>query len=214
MNNTVIVVGATGVVGLELIKQLCADDTFSQVVCLVRQTIKINDPKLTQHIVDFNEPKSWQHRMTANTVYCALGTTLKQAGNKTAQKKVDLDLPIAIAEAAKSNNACHYALVSSAGADASSSSFYLSLKGKLEQRLIALNFDSLTIVQPSVLDAERNEFRLGEKIAIKLLNILQFVPIFRQYKPITPAQVAKALIHFQQQNKFGVTVKKLEQLFI
>lgn len=214
MSKTAIVVGATGVVGLELVKQLCANDTYSHVTTLSRRPIDFSHEKLTQSIVDFSNLASWQELVNADTLFCALGTTLKQAGSKQAQSAIDLDLPVKIANTAKASGVKNFALVSSTGADAESSSFYLSLKGKLEQHLSSLDFNTLTIVQPSVLDAERNEFRLGEKVAIKLLKGLQFLPVFKQYRPIKSAQVAKALIHFQQHNSGGLVIKKLEQLFI
>lgn len=214
MNNNAIVVGATGVVGKELVSQLCADDTIDTVTCLVRTELNFTHDKLIQHTINFEEVSSWQSLVVGQCLYCALGTTLKQAGNKDAQQKIDLELPIEIASVAKQNGVEHLALVSSTGADANSNSFYLSLKGKLEAELTALSFQSLTIVQPSVLDIKRQAFRLGETIAIKVLNALQFMPVFKLYKPITPAQVAKALIYYQGENKSGVVVKKLDELFI
>lgn len=214
INKTAIVVGATGVVGCELVKQLCTDGTFDQVITLGRRTINFHSDKLTQHIVDFSTPKSWQHLVVADTLFCALGTTLKQAGSKPAQQSIDLDLPKLIAKTAKSNGVNNFALVSSVGADASSSSFYLSLKGKLEQYLQQLNFITVTIVQPSVLDAKRNEFRFGEEVAIKLLKALQFLPGLKQYRPIKAGLVAKALLFYQRQNNSGLIVKKLDELFI
>lgn len=214
MNKTALVIGATGVVGFELVKQLCADDTYDKVVTLGRRAAKFQNDKLIQHVVDFTEPKSWQDLLVADTLFCALGTTLKQAGSKEAQQSIDLDLPKLIATMAKSNGVSHFALVSSTGAEANSGSFYLSLKGMLEQYLQGLNFSTLTIVRPSVLDAKRTEFRLGEEIAIKLLKGLQFLPGFRQYRPIKSAQVAKALIFYQHKNNGGLLVKKLDELFI
>lgn len=214
MNKTAIVIGATGVVGFELVKQLCADDTFSKVITLGRRAANFQNDKLIQHVVDFNDPRSWQDLLVADTLFCSLGTTLKQAGSKEAQKSIDLDLPKLIAAKAKSNGVRNFALVSSTGAEVNSNSFYLSLKGRLEQYLQELNFSTLTIVQPSVLDAKRTEFRLGEEVAIKLLKGLQFLPGFRLYRPIKSAQVAKALIFYQHKNNEGLLVKKLDELFI
>lgn len=213
-NKSAIVVGATGVVGLELVKQLCASDAYSKVTCLARRAIESNHDKLTQHIVNFDNPKNWQDLVYADSLFCAIGTTLRQAGDKATQKRIDLDLPMAIANIAKTNGVKSFALVSSTGADAASSSFYLSLKGELEQGLEDLGFNALTIVQPSVLDAKRKEFRFGEEIAIKMLKALQFIPALKPYRPITPEQVAKALIYFQQKNDKGTAVKKLNELFI
>ncbi len=214
MTKVAIVVGGTGVVGRELVAQLCNNDHYSKVISLGRRELAYQHDKLEQQIVNFDDKDSWQQLIIADDLFCALGTTLKQAGSKAAQEKIDLDLPVQIAIAAKSNGVKGFGLVSSSAADASSNSYYFSLKGKLEQELQSLNFEQLTIVQPSVLVGQRTDFRLGETIAIKLLNALQFLPVFKQYKPITGVQVAKALIHFHLGNQDRVLVKKLEQLFI
>lgn len=214
MTNTALVVGATGLVGAELVQLLCHHDDYDNVICLSRRALPLQHAKLNNHIVDFTRPDTWQHLLKGDVLYCALGTTIKRAGSKGIQKSIDLTLPLTLAQTAKNNGVTAFALVSSTGADANSSSFYLSLKGQLEQGVKALNFSQLTIVQPSVLTGQRTEFRLGERLAIGILNRLSWLPGIREYQPISGHQVAKALLYFQQQNHGGITVKKRRELFI
>lgn len=214
MTKHAIVVGATGVVGKELVTKLCNDPDYHQVTCLVRRQLDYKSGKLQQHLVDFEQPDSWAELIYADVVFCALGTTLKQAGSKQAQQRIDLDLPVTIANIARQNEVPAFALVSSTGADAHAKSFYLALKGKLEQHLQSLGFNATTIVRPSLLVGDRNEFRLGEEIAIKLLRLFKHFPIIKRYRPITGQQVAAALIHYHKQNDAGLLIKQLDQLFI
>lgn len=214
MSKTALILGATGLVGTELVQLLCHHQDYDKVICLSRRALAWQHPKLTQYIVDFTAPETWQHLVQGDVVYCALGTTIKQAGSKQAQKDIDLTLPLAIAQVARKNDITAFALVSSTGADADSSSFYLSLKGQLEQGLMALEFTQLTIVQPSILTGQRAEFRFGERVAHCLLTLFHWMPGVREYQPISGHQVAKALIHFHQENRGGVTIKKRRALFI
>lgn len=214
MTKQAVVVGATGVVGKELVKQLCQHPEFSQVVCLVRREFDFTSAKLTQHIVDFEQPENWQNLVQGNVVFCALGSTIKKAGSKSALQKIDLDLPVTIANIAKHNVVQSFALVSSTGANANSTSFYLSLKGKLEQHLTSLQFSTLSIVRPSLIVGNRDEFRLGEEIAVAALKLLKHVPVIKRYRSITGQQVAKALIHYYLANPSGVSIKQLDELFI
>ena len=209
-----LVVGATGVVGREVVQQLCEDTNYSRVVVLSRRPLTFSHPKLTVHIVDFDEQKSWSELVNTDVVYCALGTTLKQAGSKAQQRKIDLDLPLSIATVAKKLNVKQFVLVSSSGANPNSSSFYFQTKGQLEQELIALNFSQLLIVRPSVLVGQRSERRFGELTAAFVLNKLAWLPGLSKYQPIKGSTVAKAMLYFAKQAHNSVEIKQLNELFI
>lgn len=209
-----LVVGATGVVGRELVTELCQNAKVDQVIVLARRELNVQHKKLKCHVVDFDRTETWQHLVKADSVYCALGTTLKQAGSKEVQRKIDLELPVAIASAAKINKVKQFALVSSVGANAASNSFYLATKGQLEQQIKALEFEKLTIVKPSVIKGERPEFRLGEHIGIWLLTLLKPLPLVSRYRPISGNMVAKALIHWHTSSGKGECIKQLDELFV
>jgi uncharacterized protein YbjT (DUF2867 family) len=140
--------------------------------------------------------------------FCALGTTIATAGSKEAFYQVDHDLVLAFAKNAKAAGASTFVLVSSVGAEARSSNFYLKVKGEIEKDLESIGFNSLIILRPSMLMGERKEFRLGELIgkgAMTLFNPLMFGSLSK-YKGIQGKTVAKAMLRLGKENLKGVHV--------
>jgi len=212
-NRVAIVVGATGLVGRHLVKQLLQDDDFTQVKTFSRSPLNINDSeKLSQHIVDFEDIAAWRHKLNGDTLFCCLGTTIKQAKHKEAQRQVDVLYPKRVAEAAHANGVGQAILVSSFGASHNSGSFYLRLKSEVEQAYLALGFDSLIIIRPSVLIGKRASFRFGEWLAGMLLNALSWLPFFTRYRPISGSQVATAMLKAAKRTRSGVNILELEKL--
>jgi uncharacterized protein YbjT (DUF2867 family) len=218
-NKIALIIGATGLVGQHLVKQLLQDENYQVVHVFVRRLISLSldaDPhsKLIQHVVDFNNIHSWQQKLNGDELFCCIGTTLKQAGSKKNQTKIDLELPSEIAQYANTNGVKKVALVSAAGANHVSSSFYLRLKGELEQNLLALNWQQVVIVRPSFLDGHRNEFRFGERFAIALFSFLKYLPWIKNYRPIKAEQVAKRMrLLVDAKPSESLVIEELEQLF-
>lgn len=216
---TALVIGSTGLVGEQLTQQLLLDDHYQSVHAFVRRPISSdnhNDPqnKLIEHVVDFGNIENWQSLLSGDHLFCCIGTTLKQAGSKPNQSKVDLEIPSEIAQYANRNGVRKIALVSAAAANATSSSFYLRLKGQLEQNLLALDWLQVVIVRPSFLDGHRDNFRFGEQLAITLFSVLKYLPWIKKYRPIKAKQVAKRmrlLMKAETSNK--IVIEELDTLF-
>ncbi len=86
---TAIVIGATGLVGSNLVNMLLKDSRFDKVKVLVRRPMETANDKLEEHVVDFDAPDTWKKLVTGDVLYSAMGTTLRQAGSKAAQYKID-----------------------------------------------------------------------------------------------------------------------------
>ncbi|MDO5045528.1 oxidoreductase [Campylobacter sp.] len=138
-------------------------------------------------------------------VFCALGTTIKQAGSKERFKKVDFHYTLKIATWAKNGGAKRFVLVSSNGADENSKFFYLRVKGEVENRIKELGFHSFHVARLPLIDAKRDEFRLGERVALWLFK---FIPkgILKAHRPMTPADIAKAVIKAAQSDEAGMQI--------
>lgn len=203
MKKTVLVLGATGLVGSHILQQLLEDDRYGKVIALVRRPLEITNPKLQVAVIDFDHPDP--SVVKGDELYCALGTTLSKAGSKAAQYRIDGEYPMQFGKMARQNGVKQYLLVSSIGADAGSGNFYLRTKGELEQNIQSLNFDNFVTARPSFLLGNRAEFRLGERIGIFFAQV--FRPLFpAKYQGIDAKQVASALILSANQGLTGMQV--------
>ncbi len=190
---TVILAGATGLVGREILRGLLADPGVAQVHVLARRSLADTHPKLAVHVVDFS---ALPPLPAADEVYLALGTTIKVAGSQAAFRAVDFDANLAVARAARAAGARRAGLVSAMGADPRSRVFYNRVKGELEAALPALGFEGLVIARPSLLVGERASLgqppRPGETVGLWVDRCLGLL-IPRDYRAIRAADVAAAL---------------------
>ncbi|RNC83153.1 MAG: NAD-dependent epimerase/dehydratase family protein [Balneola sp.] len=198
---TAIVFGATGLVGSHLLQLLLSDDRYEKVLVFHRRSIGVTHPKLTEHTSRFEEINVWKHLIQGDELYSALGTTLKKAGTKRAQFRVDYDHQFNVAEAAAANGVSSYCLISSVGATRQSKNFYLNMKGQLDNAVKQLAFKKICILRPSFLDGNRKEKRTKEKMGLAAFNLVSLIPGIRKYRPIHAHQVAEAMINaLNQQN--------------
>ncbi len=198
---TALVVGATGAVGRELAQQLCAHPAYEKVMAWTRRPLDVQCDKLQTQQIDF-ERIAELPAAPVDEVFCALGSTIKQAGSQEAFWRVDVDYPVALAQWAKKAGAGTFVLVSAPGANAASSNFYLRAKGAAQDGVRAVGFARLLIVHPPLIDAERAQRRAGERAAIFVLRLLpRFV--LPRYQPMTPAEIAAATLRATQDAAAG-----------
>ena len=181
-----LLIGATGLVGKDVLKQALADPRIESVTAPVRSHLPAH-PKLTAPQVDFEAlPEAaiwWQ----ADAVVCAFGTTMRIAGSAEAFRRIDYGYPLAIAQLARAHGTPTFVLNSAMGASPSSRFFYTRVKGELERDIEALGFHSLTLVRPGLIGGTREQPRLGEQIASAILGPLDL--ILPQSLRINPAEV-------------------------
>lgn len=214
-SKTAIVIGATGLVGNLLLEKLLKDNYYSQVVVFVRNTLKINNPKLIEHVIKFENLSDYSALFRGDSLFCCLGTTIKKALSQLAFRKVDFDYPLNIARLCKANHVNQFLLISSIGANIKSRAFYTRLKGEVEQEIIKLNFDQTSIFRPSFLVGERKENRTGERTGIFFANLLASFPVrkFKKYKPILARTVAEAMLQVSKVNKENkITIYESDQI--
>ena len=191
---TILLAGASGLVGRELLSGRLADAEVEAVHTLGRRALGLGHAKLTHHVVDF---KALPPLPRADEVYLALGTTIKVAGSQEAFRAVDYEANLAVAKSALAAGARRAGLVSAMGSNARSSVFYSRVKGELEDALARLGFDALVIARPSMLAGNREALgqpeRGGEKLALRVTQLLRpLIPA--DYRSIAASDVARALL--------------------
>ena len=207
---TLLLAGATGLVGQAVLRQSLADARISQVIAPTRRTLPMH-PRLLNPLVDFSalpEDAPWWR---VDAVICALGTTIRAAGSQAAFRTVDHDYPLAVARLARRQGAPTYVLTSAMGAHAQSRVFYSRTKGELERDLQAMDFPSLTFVRPGLLGGKRELRRPLEHLGIKVLAAIgPLLP--RRYRVVPADSVAAALLQAALEAAAGLRIIESEAI--
>jgi len=196
---TAVVIGATGLIGTELVNQLNENSSYGKVIVLTRRPVEWAGKKVESHILDFTHLE--QEKFPAKADYfCALGTTIKQAGSQADFRKVDYEYVYSFAKVANKCHANSIHLVSALGASSNSANFYSKTKGLIENAVSNLDIQKVRIYRPSLLIGERGKLgqptRLGEEIFTAVYHKAKFIfsGILRKYEPITAKSVAEAMV--------------------
>ncbi len=193
---TALVLGATGLVGRQLVAQLLQTEAYGQVVLVGRRRLDTEHPRLVQHLVDFRDLSDRESVLTGDDIFCCLGTTRRQAGSAAQFTATDYGIPMAAARIAYRRGGRQFLLVSSVGADPRSSFLYPRVKGKLESDLQEIGFETLHLFRPSVLLGRRDAPRPLEQWFGRLLQgICRVLPLSENpYVPVRASDVAAAMI--------------------
>jgi uncharacterized protein YbjT (DUF2867 family) len=207
-----LLIGATGATGKDLLDSLLQDESIHRVDIFVRRNLTIVHPKLRVHIIDFDRPDQWVHLVKGDVLFSCLGTTLKMAGSKEAQWKIDFEYQYAFAKAAADNRMPVYVLVSSTGSNPDSLFFYPKMKGKLEAAVKALGFSSISIFNPPLLIRKATD-RSVEKIMKSVLTFVNRFGLLISQKPLSTEVLAKAMIQAAKDQKQGIAAYKEQEIW-
>jgi uncharacterized protein YbjT (DUF2867 family) len=204
---TAILIGATGATGQDVLEVLINDKDIACIDVFARRKLNIQHNKINHHIIDFDKPDEWEHLVKGDVLFSCLGTTLRTAGSKAVQKKVDYQYQYWFAKAAKTNNVESYVLVSSDYASAKSPVFYSRIKGELEEDVKKLNFPKLIIFNPPIL-IRKGSNRKAEVISVKIVRFLNSLGLFRSFRPLPTEILAKAMVNsFKTLNNGAYSIK-------
>jgi uncharacterized protein YbjT (DUF2867 family) len=210
----VILAGATGLIGKNLLSFLLRSPDYEKVHILVRQNISLQHEKLIVHLVDFENPEPTLSQLSAETFFCCIGTTMRQAGSTEAFRKVDYEYPLRLGQIVKRQGIKQFVLISSIGANKNSRIFYSRVKGEVEEALTDLKFGSTLIFRPSLLLGHRQEFRFAEEVSKIFMKI--FIPFFigsiRRYRPVQATSVAAVMAYEAARGLKGISIYESDHI--
>ena len=217
MGKKAILIGATGLIGANLLEKLLVSSNYTEVLVIARKKIINNNSKLKQLTINLDELHLHADEIIGDDVFCCLGTTVKQTPNLELYKKIDYQYPIDLAHIAFKNGAKTYHLVSSVGADAQSRIFYTRTKGEVERDLQVIPYQSMNIYRPSLLDGDRKESRIGEKLMTIMMRLVNPILVggLRKYRSIKIEKVASAMLTQAVKEPEGIHIyasDEIEQL--
>jgi uncharacterized protein YbjT (DUF2867 family) len=190
-----IVIGASGLVGNLILQEILNDNDFSEVRIFVRRPTGIADKKLKEIVTPLKDIDSLSSEIRGDILFNALGTTIKKAGSKKEQQRIDRDMPVSFARIASENGVRLMLNVSSVGASIKGG-FYLRTKAEMENGTEKYFSKMVFHFRPGFLIGKRKEFRLVEKIASVLMAVMD--PIMagsaKKYRSMPAHKLAKAMV--------------------
>ncbi len=197
MGQSILVAGATGLVGSEVLNKALKDPRVDRVIVLVRRSVGVEHPKLVEWVAGESDLLSGLRSEPVDAVICCLGTTIRTVGgDKSKFIHVDKDLVLGIAQWAKQLGVPVFSVVSAIGADARSRVFYSRVKGEMEAGLRTIGIRRTFIFHPSILTGPRKEVRAGERIGIAVMSAVAPLMIggLSAYRPMRSDVLASALL--------------------
>jgi len=191
-----ILLGATGLTGGILLQKLLNDPQYEKIILFSRSSIKIENSKIEEHLVDLFQLEKYKEQFKADQVFCCIGTTRSKTPNEETYRKIDYGIPVTAAKLCKENGISTFAVISSLGANPDSGMFYNKIKGEMQRDVLAQEIKNNYIFQPSLIAGDRGEKRFFENFAMQALKILNYALIgpLKKYRSIHPETIAKAMI--------------------
>lgn len=204
MKNTAVIIGATGAVGREIVNEILSGEYYDRIYILGRSSIsKLHeDSRMAKIIIDFDNIDFDMDILENADIFASLGTTIKIAGSKENQRKIDVDYTVNFAKLCE-GKVRSFNVVSAIGAKSNSKNFYNSLKGELEDKLKEMNLGILRIFQPSLLISKRDDGRFLEELFIKISPLFKVLlkGKTKKYSPIEASLLGKVIVRFATENK-------------
>ena len=197
MSKSIIFLGASGAVGSITLQKILSFSNVDKVLSLGRRALDtVNITKLDQKIINVSDPDTYKNFILGfDTAICTLGVGESSKVSKDHFLKIDKKAVLDFAIVCKLNGVKHFQLLSSVGANSSSKSFYLKTKGELNDSLRELNFERLSLFQPSMILTPKNRYGFSQAIILKVWPKLDFIfqGKAKKYRGIKVEELGKAI---------------------
>lgn len=196
MSKTAIILGATGLTGNLLLNKVLNNEAYSKVIVFSRSELSETHEKLQVKIINLLQLIDYKSHFMADVVFCCIGTTKAKTPDESVYKSIDYGIPVAAAKLCKANNIETFIVVSALGANADSRFFYNRIKGEMERDVLKLHIKNTYILQPSLIEGQRNERRIFEWFWQKLMVVVNVLLIgwLKKYRSIKAGTIANAMV--------------------
>ena len=208
-NHTIVFIGATGAVGSAALNQLLSYKNVSKILTLGRRVVELKEPPthLEQQVIDIHNPASYSDYIeNYNIAICTLGVGEPTKVSKKDFIAIDKTAVLNFAKVCKEKGVKHFHLLSSIGVNSSSWNYYMRTKGELNEELVKLNFERLSIFQPSMILTPQNRYGLSQGIALKIWPKLDYIlhGRYKKYRGIKVDMLGKSIANNVFLEKTGV----------
>ena len=197
MSKSIVFFGASGAVGSIVLHKILNFSDVDKILSLGRRELGLADTsKLDQKIIKVTDASTYKDLITDfDTAICTFGVGESSKVSKEHFLKIDKKAVLDFAIACKLNGVKHFQLLSSVGANAASKSFYLRTKGELNDSLRSLNFERLSLFQPSMIITPKNRYGFSQAIILKVWPKLDFIlqGKAKKYRGIKVEELGKAI---------------------
>ncbi len=194
---SIVMMGATGAVGGEVLKALLPKKSVSKLSLLGRRPVEgISNSKIVQHTINIFDPSTYEDKLEGHSIaICTLGVGQPSKISKEDFIKIDKTAVLDFALGCKKAGVKHFELLSSVGINANSSQYYLRAKGELVEELKNLNFERLSIFQPSMILTPTNRYGISQGILLFVWPLLKPLLLggLKQYRGIEVAKLGGAM---------------------
>ncbi len=214
VSKKVIIAGASGLIGSNLLSILLQKPNYDEILVLVRKELPIQHKKLVQLVVDFDKLDEFAQSITGHAVFCCLGSTKKKTPDLSVYRKIDYDYPVKLAQLAKQNGIEQYHLVSALGANSRSLNFYTKMKGETEEAIQQVGLKCVHIYEPSLLTGDRKEHRSAERIMTVMMKLIDplLIGSLKKYRSIQAETVALAMFKQSLKSEAGVFIHPSDKI--
>jgi len=195
MGKTAIVLVATGLTGNFLLEKLITDSSYKKIKLFSRNSVHKTSTKIEEHLIDLFKLDTCKELFTGDVLFCCIGTTASKTKDKEVYKAIDYGIPVSAAKLATINNIKTFVVLSSMGANPSSSIFYNKTKGEMERDVLRQNIKNTYVLRPSLIGGNRDEVRVGERIGKVVMSLLGpfFLGPLKKYKIISPENIVSCM---------------------
>lgn len=207
MARTALIVGANGLTGSALVRLLIRSDDYTRVQALTRRPLPLENPRLSNRILKYEELVARLAGSRCDDAFCCLGAAGGPRAGAAELRRVDLELALAFAQAARGAGAGRLVVISVAGAAPGSRDAFQRTKGELESALRELKFSALDFLQPGTVVGERpggGAVDTLRHVVAPLVNLVR-VGRFADTRWISGADLAAAMLGAARSQRRGIS---------